>query len=157
MIWSLRFLEIISENIRNADYPNLEILIGDRHLADDTVDQLRARFPNDARLRSCFGARPTWADFNAGCFGTVVGLGPDEVAIALRNVACSLPRADASGHGAPPHPRRRMRAAPSGWNRNVRSDTVSRIEGVTDADRPQELSAGRRRDGRRVERGRRRF
>lgn len=48
---SRRFLEIISENIRNADYPNLEILVGDRHLADDTLEQLRARFPDDSRLR----------------------------------------------------------------------------------------------------------
>lgn len=48
---SLRFLDIISENIRNADYPNLEILIGDRHLADDTVEQLQARFTGDSRLR----------------------------------------------------------------------------------------------------------
>jgi glycosyltransferase involved in cell wall biosynthesis len=48
---SARFLEIITENIRNAKYPNLEILVGDRHLADDTVDQLRARFSGDSRLR----------------------------------------------------------------------------------------------------------
>lgn len=45
------FLEVIAENIRNADYPNLEILIGDRHLADDTVDQLRVSFGGDPRLR----------------------------------------------------------------------------------------------------------
>lgn len=48
---SQRFLEVIAENIRRMDYPNLEILIGDRHLADDTVEQIRARFPDDSRLR----------------------------------------------------------------------------------------------------------
>jgi hypothetical protein len=48
---SLRFVDIITQNIRNADYPNLEILIGDQHLADDAVEQLRARFAGDSRLR----------------------------------------------------------------------------------------------------------
>ena len=48
---SRRFLEIITENIRNLDYPNLEILVGDRHMADDTVEQLRGRFEGDPRLR----------------------------------------------------------------------------------------------------------
>ncbi len=48
---SRRFLDVIVDNIRNADYPNLEILVGDRHLADDTADQLQARFPGDQRLR----------------------------------------------------------------------------------------------------------
>ncbi|MEO8541606.1 MAG: hypothetical protein ABI577_17830, partial [bacterium] len=48
---SLRFLDVITENIRNADYPNLEILVGDRHLADDTIEQLRIRFVGDSRLR----------------------------------------------------------------------------------------------------------
>lgn len=48
---SLRFVDIITENIRNADYPNLEILVGDRHLADDAVEQLRLRFAEDPRLR----------------------------------------------------------------------------------------------------------
>jgi glycosyltransferase involved in cell wall biosynthesis len=48
---SRRFLEIIAENIRNADYPNLEILVSDRHLADDTVEQLRGQFAGDQRLR----------------------------------------------------------------------------------------------------------
>ena len=48
---SARFFEIVAENIENADYANLEILVGDRHLADDTVEQIRARFPDDSRLR----------------------------------------------------------------------------------------------------------
>ena len=48
---SRRFLDVISDNIRNLDYPNLEILVGDRHVADDAVEQLRARFPGDQRLR----------------------------------------------------------------------------------------------------------
>lgn len=48
---SLRFIDIITANIRNADYPSLEILIGDRHLADDTVERLRERFPHDTRIR----------------------------------------------------------------------------------------------------------
>ena len=47
---SFRFLDVISENIRNADYPNLEILVGDRHLADDTVEQLRVRCAGDRPL-----------------------------------------------------------------------------------------------------------
>lgn len=48
---SRRFFDVIAGNIKNADYPNLEILIGDRHLADDTVQALRAEFAGDARLR----------------------------------------------------------------------------------------------------------
>ncbi len=48
---SIRFLDVITENIQRLDYPNLEILVGDRHLADDTVDRLHKRFPNDTRLR----------------------------------------------------------------------------------------------------------
>jgi len=48
---SLRFLDIITENIGSLDYPNLEILVGDRHLADETVERLRTRFPGDPRMR----------------------------------------------------------------------------------------------------------
>lgn len=48
---SRRFLEVITENIRNLDYPNLEILVSDRHLADDTVEQLRVLFADDSRIR----------------------------------------------------------------------------------------------------------
>ncbi|MGE0601599.1 MAG: glycosyltransferase family A protein [Dehalococcoidia bacterium] len=48
---SLRFIDIIVENIRNLDYPNLEILVGDRHLDDDAIERLRAEFAGDDRLR----------------------------------------------------------------------------------------------------------
>ena len=48
---SRRFFDVIVENIETLDYPNLEILIGDRHLADDTVDRLRERFRDDTRIR----------------------------------------------------------------------------------------------------------
>ena len=48
---SLRFLDVITENIQRLDYPNLEILVGDRHLADDTVELLREQFAGDTRLR----------------------------------------------------------------------------------------------------------
>ncbi len=48
---SCRFLDIIIENLETLAYPNLEILISDRHCADDAIDVLQARFGQDARFR----------------------------------------------------------------------------------------------------------
>ena len=45
------FVDIIAENIRTIDYPNVEIIISDRHGADDTIEVLRHTFPDDPRLR----------------------------------------------------------------------------------------------------------
>lgn len=47
---SRRFLDIILENLNTLEYPNLEILISDRHCADDAIDILQARFGSDARF-----------------------------------------------------------------------------------------------------------
>ena len=47
---SMRFLDIIIANLESLDYGNLEILISDRHCADDALERLRARFGNDARF-----------------------------------------------------------------------------------------------------------
>ncbi len=48
---SRRFLDIIIENLETLAYPNLEILISDRHCADDAIDTLQARFGDDARFQ----------------------------------------------------------------------------------------------------------
>lgn len=48
---SRRFLEIILENLETLAYPNLEILISDRHCADNAIDILQARFGSDARFQ----------------------------------------------------------------------------------------------------------
>jgi glycosyltransferase involved in cell wall biosynthesis len=47
---SNRFLGIIIENLETLDYGNLEILISDRHCADDALEKLKARFGHDARF-----------------------------------------------------------------------------------------------------------
>lgn len=47
---SARFLEIITTNLDTFEYPNLEILVSDRHCADDTLDVLRARYGRDPRF-----------------------------------------------------------------------------------------------------------
>lgn len=48
---SRRFLDNIVENVEAIDYPNLEVLVSDRHLLDDTVGLLRQRFGSDPRFR----------------------------------------------------------------------------------------------------------
>ena len=45
------FLEIVLENLQALTWGNLEIIVSDRHLADDTLDVLRSRFASDARFR----------------------------------------------------------------------------------------------------------
>jgi glycosyltransferase involved in cell wall biosynthesis len=45
------FLEIIIRNVEAIDYPNLEIIISDRHLLDDALESLKRRFGSDARFR----------------------------------------------------------------------------------------------------------
>lgn len=48
---SRRFLDIITENLDALDYPNLEILISDRHCADEAIDILQARYGHDPRFQ----------------------------------------------------------------------------------------------------------
>jgi glycosyltransferase involved in cell wall biosynthesis len=48
---SSRFLETIVENIESIRYPNVEILISDRHSLDDTMDVLQQRYGADNRFR----------------------------------------------------------------------------------------------------------
>lgn len=44
------FFEYIVENLSTQDYPNLEIIVSDRHGLDDTVSRLRERFAADRRF-----------------------------------------------------------------------------------------------------------
>jgi GT2 family glycosyltransferase len=48
---SNRFLHTIVENIEAIGDENVEIVISDRHLADDAIDTLEARFGSDPRCR----------------------------------------------------------------------------------------------------------
>ena len=48
---SSRFFDIIVKNLETLAYANLEILVSDRHCADDALERLRARFGHDARFR----------------------------------------------------------------------------------------------------------
>jgi glycosyltransferase involved in cell wall biosynthesis len=48
---SRRFLDGIIGNIAAIDYPSLEVIISDRHCADDTIDLLAERFVSDPRIR----------------------------------------------------------------------------------------------------------
>jgi glycosyltransferase involved in cell wall biosynthesis len=48
---SRRFLEIIVENIEAIEYANVEIIISDRHLFDDTLEVLEDRYGSDPRFR----------------------------------------------------------------------------------------------------------
>jgi hypothetical protein len=47
---SARFVDIITENIQNIRYPNIEIIISDRHCFDDAIDVLMDRFQDDQRI-----------------------------------------------------------------------------------------------------------
>ena len=53
---SRRFLEILIENIEAIAYPNVEVIISDRHLFDDALELLKERFGSDVRFRF-LGAR----------------------------------------------------------------------------------------------------
>ena len=53
---SRRFLEIIIENIEAIEYRNVEIIISDQHLLDDTLEVLRERFGSDSRFRFLAGS-----------------------------------------------------------------------------------------------------
>ena len=53
---SRRFLDNIVENVEAIDYPNLEVLVSDRHLHDDTLEVLRERFGSDPRFRFLAGS-----------------------------------------------------------------------------------------------------
>lgn len=44
------FYETVAANIDGIDYPNVEILISDRHGLDDTLDRLQERYRNDDRV-----------------------------------------------------------------------------------------------------------
>ena len=48
---SRRFLDTIIANIESIDYPDVEVLISDRHCKDDTIDALQDRYRDDARIR----------------------------------------------------------------------------------------------------------
>jgi hypothetical protein len=48
---SSRFLDIIEANLATIDYPNIEVIISDRHLWDDALATLRERFGTDPRVR----------------------------------------------------------------------------------------------------------
>ncbi len=48
---SRRFVPVIRDNLKTIDYPNLEIIISDRHCADDAIDLLRELFEGDSRFR----------------------------------------------------------------------------------------------------------
>jgi glycosyltransferase involved in cell wall biosynthesis len=53
---SRRFLDGIIGNLAAIDYPNLEVIISDRHCADDTIDLLAERFASDSRIRCLKGS-----------------------------------------------------------------------------------------------------
>ncbi|MGA3187564.1 MAG: glycosyltransferase family 2 protein [Bryobacteraceae bacterium] len=53
---SRRFLAIVTDTLRTLDYPNLEILISDRHHEDDAIDRLQQEFAADPRFRFLLAA-----------------------------------------------------------------------------------------------------
>jgi glycosyltransferase involved in cell wall biosynthesis len=60
---SRRFLDGIIGNIEAIDYPNLEVVISDRHCADGTIDLLAERFASDPRIRFLKATdRLTWVE-----------------------------------------------------------------------------------------------
>jgi len=48
---SRRFLDTIIENLDAFEYENLEVIVSDRHLLDDTLETLRRRYASDRRFR----------------------------------------------------------------------------------------------------------
>jgi glycosyltransferase involved in cell wall biosynthesis len=60
---SRRFFDGIIGNIVAIDYPNLEVIISDRHCADDTIELLAERFASDRRMRCLKGSdRLNWVE-----------------------------------------------------------------------------------------------
>ena len=60
---SAQFLGIIFDNIEAIEYPNIEIVISDRHQFDDALAQLKARYESDARFRFLEGEdRLNWVE-----------------------------------------------------------------------------------------------
>lgn len=60
---SRRFVDLIARNIEQLDVPSAEVLISDRHLDDDAIDVLEARFAGDTRVRFLRAAdRIGWVD-----------------------------------------------------------------------------------------------
>jgi len=53
---SRRFLDCIISNLEAIDYPNIEVIISDRHCADDAIELLADRFKADSRLRLLKGS-----------------------------------------------------------------------------------------------------
>ena len=66
---SERFLDTILANIEAISYPNVEIIVSDRHLLDNALATLRRRYGADARFRFLEGAdQLTWVEnFLRGC------------------------------------------------------------------------------------------
>ena len=52
---SKRFLQTIVENLEAIAYPNVEVVVSDRHLHDDALDLLRQRYGADPRFRFLAG------------------------------------------------------------------------------------------------------
>jgi glycosyltransferase involved in cell wall biosynthesis len=48
---SRRFLDNITKNLESITYENIEIIVSDRHCADDTIDILRDRYCHDPRFK----------------------------------------------------------------------------------------------------------
>jgi glycosyltransferase involved in cell wall biosynthesis len=60
---SRRFVDNVIGNIEAIDYPNLEVIISDRHCDDDTIELLAARFASDHRIRCLGGSdRLNWVE-----------------------------------------------------------------------------------------------
>ena len=52
---SERFLDVVVENIEAIAYPNVEIIVSDRHMLDDALVRLEQRYAADARFRFVVG------------------------------------------------------------------------------------------------------
>jgi GT2 family glycosyltransferase len=63
---SKRFLDTIVENIDAVTYPNVEVVVSDRHLLDDALEVIRRRYGGDPRFRFLEGTdQLTWVqNFN---------------------------------------------------------------------------------------------
>jgi hypothetical protein len=48
---SRRFLKVIEANLRELDYPHVEVIVSDRHGRDDALPSLRSTFGDDPRFR----------------------------------------------------------------------------------------------------------
>jgi len=60
---SSRFLEIVIENIEAIEYPNIEVIISDRHQFDDALARLKVQYASDARFRFLEGRdRLNWVE-----------------------------------------------------------------------------------------------